>query len=231
MNITESLELFLKYLPVLLSNTIFAGICGAAIGIQRERKGKHAGYRTMVLICMGSSLFTFASKVVPDIAGFPSDPARIAAQIVTGIGFVGAGTIIQARGNIVGLTSAAVIWLVGAIGMLIGFGFPLASLLITLVVLIFLITSYKVENIILGKCHFSALEVTFKDSGTLKKTVSSILASNDFDISKYKLESKGKELVLKIIYCDAHLQHHKFLTEIYELQNIKEIRNINTDKI
>ncbi|HOV15402.1 MAG TPA: MgtC/SapB family protein, partial [Spirochaetota bacterium] len=198
MNFIEPLNLFIKYTPTLLMDTAVAIICGAIIGIQRERKGKPAGYRTMVLICVGSSLFTFISGIIPQIVGTGiSDPTRIAAQIVTGIGFVGAGTIIQARGNIMGLTSAAVIWLVGAIGMLIGFGFPLASLILTLVILIFLMTSYKVESLLLGKCHFTELQVTFKDSGSLKKTISSILINNDFDISKYKLESKGKELFLK----------------------------------
>lgn len=227
MNIIESINVFSKYMPSLLIYTITAAICGAMIGIQRERKGKPAGYRTMVLICVGSSLFTFISGLIPQLTGTGiSDPTRIAAQIVTGIGFVGAGTIIQARGNIMGLTSAAVIWLVGAIGMLIGFGFPLASLILTILIMIFLITSYKVESMILGKCHFSELEITFKDSGSLKRTISSILINNDFDISKYKLESKGKELILKIRYCDAHLQHHKFLTEIYDVEGIKEIKNI-----
>ncbi|OHD14513.1 MAG: hypothetical protein A2Z98_12050 [Spirochaetes bacterium GWB1_27_13] len=112
--------------------------------------------------------------------------------------------------------------------MLIGFGFPLLGLVLTLLILVFLITSYKVESLILGKCHFTELEIAFRDSSSLKKTISTILINNDFDISKYKLISKGKELVLKIRYCDAHLAHHKFLTEIYELQGIKEITNVDS---
>src|SRR5205823_12180413 len=86
---------------------------GGAIGFERELKGKSAGLRTNILICMGATLFTQLSMAM---AGSTPDKGRIAAQIVTGVGFLGAGTIIHGKGNITGLTSAATIWLVAAIG-------------------------------------------------------------------------------------------------------------------
>ncbi|CUS88767.1 MgtC/SapB family protein, partial [Candidatus Kryptonium thompsonii] len=89
-------------------------VFGGLIGLERELKGKPAGFRTNILICLGSTLYMILSM---KIAG---DPGRIAAQVVTGIGFIGAGTIIQARGTITGLTTAATIFVVASIGLAIG---------------------------------------------------------------------------------------------------------------
>jgi putative Mg2+ transporter-C (MgtC) family protein len=90
-----------------------AGILGALVGYERETAGRPAGLRTYILVSMGSCLFTLVS-----ILGFPgSDPARVAAQIVTGIGFIGAGSIIVGRAGVRGITTAAGIWAIAAVGM------------------------------------------------------------------------------------------------------------------
>jgi putative Mg2+ transporter-C (MgtC) family protein len=100
-----------------LAQLALAVLLGGAIGFEREYKGKPAGLRTNILICMGATLFTLISHRLAPPGG---DAGRVAAQIVSGIGFLGAGTILHARGTIVGLTSAATIWLVAAVGMAIG---------------------------------------------------------------------------------------------------------------
>ena len=100
---------------------VVAVVCGAVIGAEREWHGKPAGLRTNILISLGASIFTL---IAMKIAGqFSSDPARMAAQVVTGIGFLGAGAIIRAEGGVHGLTTAATIWLVAAIGMCCGAGY------------------------------------------------------------------------------------------------------------
>lgn len=107
---------------------VTAAFCGALIGIEREHAEKPAGLRTNMLICTGSCLFTLASILAwQHIAGGVStvDPGRIAAQIVSGVGFLGAGVILKSGLHIIGITTAATIWLVAAIGMVIGLGFPL----------------------------------------------------------------------------------------------------------
>ena len=116
-----------------------AVVLGGAIGLEREIAGKPAGLRTNILICMGAALLTDVSIGIvtsPDGTRI-GDPARLAAQIVTGIGFIGAGTIMQARGTITGLTTAATIWVVAAIGITVGAGHFLeaagAGVLVTLV--------------------------------------------------------------------------------------------------
>ena len=103
----------------LLSAVLLSILLGGAIGFERELKGKAAGLRTNILICMGAALFT---QVGIYMAGSTPDKSRIAAQIVTGVGFLGAGTILHGKGTITGLTSAATIWLVAAIGTAVGAG-------------------------------------------------------------------------------------------------------------
>lgn len=101
-----------------------AVLLGGAVGLEREIAGKPAGLRTNILICLGAALLTDVSVAMvrgPDGVRL-GDPARLAAQIVSGIGFIGAGTIMQARGTVTGLTSAATIWVVAAIGIAIGAG-------------------------------------------------------------------------------------------------------------
>jgi putative Mg2+ transporter-C (MgtC) family protein len=102
-----------------LLRVLIAGVVAVLVGIEREREGKPAGARTYGLVAMGSAIFT-----VVGIYGFgEGDPgSRIAAQIVTGIGFIGAGTILHMRRRVVGLTTAAGLWVSAAIGMAIGAG-------------------------------------------------------------------------------------------------------------
>jgi len=100
---------------------VLAVALGAVIGLERELGAKAAGLRTNVLICLGAALFTIISREIAADGG--SSPSRIAAQIVTGVGFLGAGAIIQDRGGVHGLTTAATIWLVASIGMACGAGF------------------------------------------------------------------------------------------------------------
>ena len=112
---------------------LLAAALGAIIGYQRERAGKTAGLRTHVLICLGSGLFTVAS-----IYGFgiATDPARVAAGVVAGVGFLGAGAILHHEGGLVaGLTTAATIWAVAGIGMTAGAGLYLVSAVTTVLIL------------------------------------------------------------------------------------------------
>jgi len=101
----------------LLIQLSLAVLLGGVVGLERELKGKPAGLRTNLLICIGATLFTTLSIHMAAAGG---DPARIAAQILPGVGFIGAGTIMHTRGSVTGLTSAATIWVVAAIGMALG---------------------------------------------------------------------------------------------------------------
>ena len=123
----------------LLGRLALAVLLGGIVGVERELSGKPAGLRTNILICLGSALLMDLSITIGVVGSGErvGDPARIAAQVVTGVGFLGAGTIMQARGEVVGLTTAATIWVVAAIGLAVGAGrraeAVAAALLVTLV--------------------------------------------------------------------------------------------------
>jgi putative Mg2+ transporter-C (MgtC) family protein len=139
-----------KYLePLLLPFLIRCGIaavCGGMIGLEREAKQKAAGFRTNILICVGSAMYMGIGLLLMPSNRADVDPTRIAAQVVTGIGFLGAGCIIHQRGRVTGLTTAATIWVVAAIGMVAGAGFPILALISALLVLITLAVLGAVEN-------------------------------------------------------------------------------------
>ena len=123
---------------------VLAVICGGAIGFERELSRKPAGLRTNVLICVGAALFMIVSRHIGGGAPY-TDPARLVAQVVTAIGFIGAGVILQSRGSITGLTTAATILLVGAVGITIGEGMFGVAALATILIIAVLVLLRKVE--------------------------------------------------------------------------------------
>src|SRR5712692_7588555 len=119
---------------VIALKLLMAMLCGGAIGLERELSHKPAGLRTNVLICVGAALFMVVSRHIGGGAPY-TDPARLVAQVITAIGFVGAGVILQSRGSITGLTTAATILLVGAVGVSVGEGmFAVAAMTTVLII-------------------------------------------------------------------------------------------------
>ena len=113
----------LRAVPLELMARILAGfVLGATVGLERERRSKAAGLRTHMLVSGGAAIFTIASFAIFTTEGTVRDPTRIAAQIVTGVGFLGAGAILRSGGSVSGLTTAASIWVAAGLGMLAGGG-------------------------------------------------------------------------------------------------------------
>jgi putative Mg2+ transporter-C (MgtC) family protein len=139
-----------------LGKLLLAALLGGAIGIEREIAGKSAGLRTNILICVGAALFTQLSVDIARIGFTPDgrpygDTTRIAAQIVSGIGFLGAGAILHGGGAIVGLTTAATIWVVAAIGVAVGAGAYVDALGATAIIMVVLVGLRPVEGALLRK--------------------------------------------------------------------------------
>jgi putative Mg2+ transporter-C (MgtC) family protein len=145
----ETLPLFESYvdlervLPAFLLRCAVAAFCGGVIGMERELKNKPAGFRTNILICLGASIYMSVGLLV---SYGTVDPTRIAAQVVTGIGFLGAGCIIQSGHHVRGLTSAATIWVVASIGIVVGAGYPLLATIATFIVVVTLAALGRVEQ-------------------------------------------------------------------------------------
>jgi putative Mg2+ transporter-C (MgtC) family protein len=118
-------------------------VIGSAIGIEREYRGHAAGVRTLAMVSVGSCIFTALGVYV--FPGHATDPTRIAAQVVTGVGFLGAGAIFRAEDGVKGLTTAATVWVVAALGMAVGFGLFIIATAAAVIVLIGLVLVRPLE--------------------------------------------------------------------------------------
>lgn len=130
-------ENFIPAISAFVPKIITATLCGAVVGFDRELKNKVAGIKTYILICVGTTLFTKISFI---ISGDQHDPTRIISQIITGIGFLGAGMIFKGEQRVHGLTTAAFVWIVAAMGVLIGCGGELVAIALTVGLLVTLYT-------------------------------------------------------------------------------------------
>ncbi|MCX6343834.1 MAG: MgtC/SapB family protein, partial [Armatimonadetes bacterium] len=155
-----------------------SALLGAIIGVERETHGRPAGLRTHILVCVGSTLFTICSYL---IAGTHNDPGRITAQIVTGIGFLGAGTIIHQGSVVRGLTTAASVWTVAAIGVGVGIGGYALTLAAITSVIVFATLNWVplLEKQIMNKRDERSLRVTIPPGAeSISCTLSEIYKHN-----------------------------------------------------
>ncbi len=201
-------------------------LCGALIGAERERKLKPAGLRTMILICLGSAVFTLLSPVLETSTG---ESGRVAAQIVSGVGFLGAGAILQGSGGVRGLTSAALIWTTAAIGMVIGAGIGSAGLALSLLLLGILTVVARLENRYIGPCvHRRVVLVYEPRGGKTAVKIDHILDNYQLLDSMGKSEMNGENKVnLVLNYCNAHKHHKDFLVKLAELPEVESITRID----
>ena len=131
-----------------IAKLVLSLVLGATIGMERRRKGQIAGLRTFALISMGATLAMLISIYIPqEYLGLKNgDPGRIAAQVVSGVGFLGAGAIIQMKGSVRGLTTAAGIWMTACIGLAVGAGMYLISIIVTLLIIFILVNIERIEQ-------------------------------------------------------------------------------------
>ena len=184
----------------LASKLVLAVFMGGAIGLERQIAGKASGLRTNILICLGSALIMDLSMNLGMSFGDVrvGDPGRIAAQVVTGIGFIGAGTIMQSRGAITGLTSAATIWMVAAIGLTVGAGFIVEALGATMLVMLVLAG--------LGNLEYRLLRIQRKRDCTIRTKpgieldwLKTALFSDGLRVTKVEVFDHDKDRVFELV--------------------------------
>ena len=206
-----------------LFKVIISILCGLVIGINRERKQKAAGIKTNVLICLGSTIYTYISIISLSDHQGPADPNRVVAQIVSGIGFLGAGAILRSGAGVIGLTTAASIWVVAAIGASIGIGayhVALVTLIGVMIVLVILNPVYGLFSIV------REYEYTIISEGSIRKIFYGIVLNSGADLLKQK-EKKIDDSDLikaKILVSGGHKvikQIGELAKEIEQVQKIK----------
>jgi len=176
-------------------------ICGGAIGIERELNRKPAGLRTNVLICFGAALYMIVSRHISGGAAY-TDPARLAAQVVAGIGFLGAGVILQARGSITGLTTAATIFVVGAVGISIGEGLFSLGLFSTISIILVLVGLRKAERAVIKRARLFHYHLKTNDPSEFLEQLLDLLEQQnlrleDFDVKE--LVDHEHEVTLSVV--------------------------------
>jgi putative Mg2+ transporter-C (MgtC) family protein len=202
--------------------------CGAAIGFERELHDKPAGLRTNMLICIGSTLITMVSIHVAlayserqiNIA----DPGRIAAQIVSGIGFLGAGTIIQARGSVHGLTTAATIWVMAGVGLAIGaslFGLALAT---TLLLLVTLAVLGWLEGHITPRRHFVYFRVEADRRPSLIDEIGRIAERERISLENFDLKRDGSALKVEFALTLPARKRDALIESLLDLEGVHNVR-------
>lgn len=182
-------EIFIRHVDI-TARIVFACLLGGIIGYERESANRPAGFRTHILVCVGAAMVMLTGEYVHDNFGGSSDPARLGAQVVSGIGFLGAGTILRAGLNVRGLTTAASLWAVSCIGLACGIGFYSGAVITTAVICATLSYFKKFEEKLWIQNTHKTLLVNTDDVG------SSIDRINDV-LEKYGIEIKRVELLGK----------------------------------
>lgn len=206
-----------------------ATVLGGAIGLERELGGKPAGLRTNILICVGSVLYTHLSiamlSAIGGGGGTGTDPTRVAGQIVTGVGFIGAGTILHARGAVVGLTSAATIWVVAAIGVALGSGYYLEGVGTALAVIVVLAGLGRVERLVQRHSMQSTISVHARPGPTVLEDLETAVRQMGLEILRVSNRQENVDLVI-----DFELRGSKRLYDqaIITLLHHDHVRTVST---
>ena len=179
---------------VLLSSTLarllLAALLGGIIGLERQLRHRPAGLRTNMFICFGAAMFTVLSR---QLAGVESDSARIAAQIIPGIGFIGAGSILHARASVTGLTTAATLFVVAGIGMAAGGGLYLTACFATVIILMALVVLGRMEAAFSLKSFITTYEVTGRNVDGMLRELNRLLDAEQLTMQSVHIASSDPE--------------------------------------
>ena len=197
-----------------------ASLLGGAIGLERELGGKPAGLRTNILICLGSVLYTHLSIAM---VGGDTDPTRVAGQIVTGVGFSGAGTILHARGAVVGLTSAATIGVVAAIGVALGSGFYLEGIGTTLVVLAVLAGLGRVEKLVGRQSMRSRISIHARPGPTVLEDLEGLVRRAGLELSAVSSRQENVDLVIDFDIRGSKRLHDQVIITLLRHDHVRTV--------
>jgi putative Mg2+ transporter-C (MgtC) family protein len=194
-----------------LTRLVLAAILGGAIGLERELRHRPAGLRTNMFICFGAAMFTILSSA---LAGVPSDAARIAAQIIPGIGFIGAGSILHTRGLTTGLTTASTLFVVASVGMAAGGGLYVTAVFATGVVLLALFALGHLEQTFNLKTLLTSYEVTGVSAEEISLEVNRILESEHRMMQNVVTGSTGQHVRVQFDVAGCNRDQKALLREL-----------------
>ena len=225
-----TMNTFRTEMGVVLSTTILrltvAAILGGIIGLERQLKHKPAGLRTNIFICFGSALFTVLSGQLAGSLG--GDHTRNAAQIIPGIGFIGAGSILHARGSTMGLTTAATVFVVASVGMAAGGGLYITAVFATGVILIALALLGQFEKRLSLRSLSYTFEVTGKNTDAVLNELSKVLAAEELDMEEINaVSADGSSRVVFSVKC-VKTQEEELNVRLHESGVFSSVRMLGS---
>ena len=207
----------------ILLKLLLAMVFGGIIGLEREIGNRPAGFRTHTLVCMGSAVVMMTSEfLITNYTSNPPDPARLGAQVISGIGFLGAGTILKDGSRVRGLTTAASLWVVACIGLAIGVGFYWGALAATLFSYITLLVLKKFENLVPGLRDFEITLEIPNAPGQIAQ-ITNVLAQLNIRIRDIKVDPGEEEethAYFKLVFPPG-MNKHILAAELSRLENIR----------
>ena len=209
---------------------LVALICGGIIGIERERKRRPAGFRTHILICIGAAMTTLTSQYIAFELGAATDLARLGAQVIAGIGFIGAGTIIVTkRKNVKGLTTAAGLWASAIVGLCSGAGFIEGALLTTVIIIIAELLLARFEYFMVSNSRTVIIFVEYSDTSKLTSIVETVKDNSsyirDIEITKSNSETNNSCAIFSI-QMPRRKSHDKMINLISNLDGVVSVEEL-----
>lgn len=204
----------------MLIKIFLALVLGGALGMERQYHDKPAGFATNCLICLGAMLFTVLSEVM-GLAG--GDPGRIAAQIVTGVGFIGAGSILRDGNKISGLTTAAGVWLVAAIGMAIGYGEYIWAACCAAAILLVQLFLRRTLNWVEQLRHYDTFYVTCEPHWSVVEKITRQIEKQNIQILKSQVSKQENLFHVSIV---ASFTAHEFQNVTKDLLEMNEVHSL-----
>ena len=211
-------------IPTILIRVALALVIGGIIGMERGRKNQPAGFRTYMLVCLGASLVMMTNQyIVNEFSG--GDPSRLGAQVISGIGSLGAGTIIVTRKSQVrGLTTAAGLWSAGCVGLAIGIGFYEGAIAAGVAILLIMTIFHKIDMMLLSNSSNMRLYLNFSTFDAVKIFVD-YCRENEYKVIDLQM-SKGKEFDQEMVAVMVSLRLKKKMSHIDIINNISEIKGL-----
>ncbi|MFN8544512.1 MAG: MgtC/SapB family protein [Candidatus Binatia bacterium] len=196
-----------------------ASAIGLVLGLERELSHKLAGLRTQVLVTVGTALFFLAGKSLgTDGAG------KIAANVVTGLGFLGAGVIVRERGTVRGLTTAALIWVNGALGLAAALENYFLAAAGTVVVLLALRTLGAVEQRMATKCSVHQYQVTARENEELVGAVHDALSRGHTQEGPLSFDRQDGRFLMRFAFCNSHSEHQQFAERLRKMSDVLDLK-------
>ncbi len=212
----DILETFLKL--------ILAIALGGIIGLEREASQKPAGLRTHILICASASMMMVLSRLLLAGKGDPSgDLLRIAAAVITGMGFIGAGTIIQTQGSVQGLTTAATLWTVAGLGLVVGAGYYFIAVIFAVLILATLVLFRRVEETHLKKSLYH-YHLRIKDSPDFLINLRKLIYHLGLRMAELNLKKERNVSVISLSFAASEEKEREFHQSLYDLADILEMK-------